>query len=100
MKATEPRPEHAPLIAEIEAFLIETEVSASAFSALAMGDPTFVKGVREGRRMFFDTEFKVRTYISYVRGGGVPAEWLAAWKNKETPRSAPPSHPRRRQSPA
>jgi hypothetical protein len=114
MKATAPRPEHARLIAEIEAFLIVRRMAQSTFSRFAMGDPLFVADVRKGRRLFVATENQVRAFMIYVCGGGDPALWLASLKRKETPRSAPPglaarsggggdcppSHPRRRQSPA
>jgi hypothetical protein len=114
MKATAPRPEHASLLAEIDAFLHDRGMAQSTFSRAAMGDPLFVADVRTGRRLFVATENQVRAFMRYVFRGGDPAEFLAWRKTKETPRSAPPglaarsgggvdcppSQPRRRQSPA
>jgi hypothetical protein len=114
MKAHESRPEHASLLAEIDAFMHERGMAQSTFSRAAMRDPLFVDDVRKGRRLFVGTVNQVHAFMEYVFRGGEPAKFLASLKNKETPRSAPPglaarsdgggdcppSHPRRRQSPA
>jgi hypothetical protein len=52
------------LVSDIEAFLQEhTDVSATAFGQLAMGDRHLVRQLRAGRRVWPETEAKVRKFM-------------------------------------
>jgi predicted transcriptional regulator len=48
---------------EIEAFLRENEISATAFGKKAMNDPKFVFDIREGRKPSLDAVDKVRAFM-------------------------------------
>lgn len=56
-----------PILIEIEAFLSETGMSASAFGALAANDRNLVHQLRSGRFCFPKTEAKVREAFAKVR---------------------------------
>jgi hypothetical protein len=58
------------LIDDIEAFLVETGVAPSAFGMRAMGDPTFVFELRQGRDVLFATEAKARAQMTTYRQYG------------------------------
>jgi hypothetical protein len=97
MEANAPRPEHASLLAEIDAFLHDRGMAQSTFSRNAMGDPLFVADVRKGRQLFVGTEAKVRAYMEKYRTPGA-GYGLAARSGGGV--ASPPEQPRRRQSPA
>jgi hypothetical protein len=58
----------ASILPEIEAFLTAHGLSASRFGELAVGDKNLVKQLRKGRRVWPETEQKLRLYmVSYSR---------------------------------
>lgn len=52
---------------EIEAFLAETQTSATAFGKAALNDPPFVADLREGRNVTLATVEKCRAFIRSAR---------------------------------
>ena len=58
----------ATLLHDVEAFLrAHPEVSPTRFGADALGDSHFVRTLRDGRRLWPETETKVRTFmVTYV----------------------------------
>ncbi len=54
---------------EIEAFLAEADMSASAFGKAALNDPPFVAQLREGRNVTLATVEKCRAFMRTVREG-------------------------------
>lgn len=50
-------------LAEVERFLRESGVSASAFGQQAMGDKNFVRGLRLGKSVTLDTADRVRRFM-------------------------------------
>lgn len=54
-------------IAEIEAFLEETDTSASAFGKAAVGDPCFVSDLKDGRSVGLRLIEKANGYIAAQR---------------------------------
>lgn len=52
-----------PILTAVEAFLAETGMSPTRFGKSAMGDPRFVPGLRAGRRLWPETEAKVRQFL-------------------------------------
>ena len=59
-----------PLLAEIEAFLAEASMSATAFGRDALGDPGFVFGLRAGRDCRRSTLIRAREQIARYRDVG------------------------------
>lgn len=57
-------PPHADLIEVIEGFVREAEMSEITFGRKAMGDPHFVRDLKNGRRLWPTTETKARTFIA------------------------------------
>lgn len=55
------------LIDEIEAFLLDTGVSATRFGVLAAGDTKFVKTLREGRQPRETTAKRVRAWMKSIK---------------------------------
>jgi 2,4-dienoyl-CoA reductase-like NADH-dependent reductase (Old Yellow Enzyme family) len=53
-----------PLIAVIDAFLKDRSVSPVSFGRAAMNDPHFVRDLRKGRRVWPETEAKVRNFMA------------------------------------
>jgi len=53
-----------PLLEQIEAFLTEHDLSPITFGRRAMGDPHFVRDLRNGRRVWPETEAKARQFIA------------------------------------
>jgi tRNA-dihydrouridine synthase len=53
--------------AEVDAFLERTGVAPTIFGRDALGDPNFVKDLRNGRRLWPETEAKVRDYMEKYR---------------------------------
>lgn len=51
------------LLADIEAFLTRAAMSPTRLGQEALGDKHFVKQLRNGRRVWPETEQKVRAYI-------------------------------------
>lgn len=58
---------HPKLLAEIEAFVTEAGMSEITFGRKAMKDPHFVRDVRNGRRLWPDTEEKVRKQLRVLK---------------------------------
>ena len=52
------------LLAEIEAFLENHDLSAARFGREALGDKHFVYQLREGRRTWPETQARVRLYMA------------------------------------
>lgn len=55
------------LLTEIEVFLSETRMSASYFGKLASGNSELVKRLRDGRRIWPETDVKIRAFIMAKR---------------------------------
>ena len=53
----------ATLLAEIESYLQATGMAASRLGQVAMGDPSFVLKIRQGRNVRIDTADRIREYI-------------------------------------
>lgn len=53
-----------PLAKAIEAFLARHSVSAVRFGREAMNDPHFVRDIRAGRRVWPETETRVRSFMA------------------------------------
>lgn len=57
------------LLEDIEAFLIEHEgISATALGDRALGDRHFVRQLRQGRRVWPETEEKIRSFMAEYVG--------------------------------
>ena len=56
-----------PILSDIEAFLTSHGVSATRFGDLAMEDRHLVRQLRQGRRLWPETEAKVRTFMATYR---------------------------------
>lgn len=54
---------HADLLAAIDRFIEAAEISEITFGRKALGDPHFVKQLRHGRRLWPETEAKVRAFM-------------------------------------
>lgn len=54
------------LLDDIEAFLEANEISATALGDRALGDRHFVRQLRQGRRVWPETEEKVRAFMAKV----------------------------------
>jgi len=52
------------LLADIEAFCTRHEMSESAFGLAALRDKPFVMQLRSGRRVWPETEAKVRSFMA------------------------------------
>lgn len=52
------------LIQDIAAFCAQNGISETRFGDLALNDKPFVKQVREGRRLWPETERKVRDFMA------------------------------------
>lgn len=57
----------AQLLDDIEAFLETHKMPPTTFGANALGDNHFVKQLRKGRRVWPETEAKVRRYMATYR---------------------------------
>jgi hypothetical protein len=57
----------ANLIQDIDAFCESYKISASQFGLSALNDKPFVHQVRNGRRVWPETEAKVRQFMSSYR---------------------------------
>lgn len=66
--------EALPLLEAIGAFLGAHDMSPIAFGRKALNDPHFVAQLREGRRVWPETEAKVRSFMATYR----PPERAAA----------------------
>ena len=53
-----------PLLSEIEMFIATHEMSEWKFGQYAMNDRHFVKQLRNGRRLWPETETRVREFIA------------------------------------
>lgn len=56
-----------PLLSDIEAFLLEHQMTPSAFGRCAMGDKRFVFDLRAGREARSSTEHRARTQMATYR---------------------------------
>jgi 2,4-dienoyl-CoA reductase-like NADH-dependent reductase (Old Yellow Enzyme family) len=52
------------LLAEVERFLAEHQMSPVTFGRSALNDPHFVRQLRNGRRVWPETESKVRAFMA------------------------------------
>ena len=59
--------EVAPLVKEVDGFLALYSMSAVTFGREAMNDPHFVRDLRKGRRVWPETEAKVRIFMAEYR---------------------------------
>lgn len=55
------------LLSDIEAFLATHQMPHTRFGEDALSDRRFVKQLREGRRVWPETEAKVRTFMATYR---------------------------------
>ena len=55
---------HIPLLDEIDTFVRINQLSESAFGRLAVNDWKLLRQLRAGRRMWPDTEDRVRTFMA------------------------------------
>jgi hypothetical protein len=55
------------LLSDIEAFLEAQALGAATFGDLAMGDRHLVRQLRNGRRLWPETELKVRHFMATYR---------------------------------
>lgn len=53
-----------PLVDAVEAFIGEQDMPPATFGRLALRDPHFVRDLRGGRRLWPETEAKVRTFMA------------------------------------
>jgi hypothetical protein len=56
-----------PLLSDIEAFLVEHQMTPSTFGRCAMGDKRFVFDLRAGREARSSTEHRARTQMATYR---------------------------------
>lgn len=70
---------HPDLLAEIEAFVAKAGMSEITFGRKAMSDPHFVRDLRNNRRLWPETEAKVKKWIKAQR---VKAEPIAPRQRK------------------
>lgn len=57
------------LLAEIEIFLVEADMSATSFGTLCLGDPPFVSQLRNGRNPLETTIARCRAFMRKAREG-------------------------------
>ncbi len=55
------------LVSDIDAFLRQHKLSDSAFGRLAVNDWKLIRQLRAGRRLWPDTEGRVRTFMAGYR---------------------------------
>lgn len=55
------------LIEDIDTFLTEVSMKPTRLGTNALGDPGFVSGLRNGRKVYSDTDEKVRAYMAAYR---------------------------------
>ncbi len=61
------------LLPEIEAFIEANDIAPTRFGDLALGDRHFVRQLREGRRVWPETEAKVRRFMVTYRAESAAA---------------------------
>ncbi len=66
------------LLDDVEAFLLAHAVSATAFGRMSLRDRHFVRQLREGRRVWPETEAKVRRFMATYRPEGADTDHSAA----------------------
>lgn len=54
----------AALLADIEKFLKKTGMAPSAFGGQAVGDPSLINNLRDGRELRYRTTLKVRDFMA------------------------------------
>lgn len=55
------------LLAEIEAFLETHKMGAARFGVAAMGDKHFIRDLKNGRRLYPETEARARLFMATYR---------------------------------
>ncbi len=58
--------QHHPILAEIDAYLAETQMSETYFGKKSAGNSELVPRLRAGGGLHFTTEAKVRAFMSSV----------------------------------
>lgn len=58
---------HPELLAEIETFVADAGMSEITFGRKALSDPHFVRDIRNARRLWPETERKVRQFMATYR---------------------------------
>lgn len=66
------------LATDIEKFLSETGLAESTFGEKALNDRHFVKQLRKGRRVWPETEQKIRAFMSEYKPADLPETTEAA----------------------
>ena len=61
------------ILPDIEAFLASHNMGAATFGKLALNDPPFVSQLRNGRRVWPETEAKVRRFMATYRPASAAA---------------------------
>lgn len=56
-----------PLLSEVEAFLATHEMAPSRFGLAAVGDNHLVTDMKDGRRLWPETERKIRLFMATYR---------------------------------
>lgn len=56
----------AKLLADVEAFLLARQMSATAFGRVATGDPTLVHQMRQGRELRLGLRVRVRRFLKHA----------------------------------
>lgn len=55
------------LLADVEAFLATSGMTPTGFGKAVLGDPKFVPQLRKGRRLWPETEQKVRDFMAETK---------------------------------
>lgn len=63
-----------PILSEIDAFLGTHGIAESTFGRDAANDWKLVKGLRAGRRLWPETEAKIRHFMATYRPGAAQAD--------------------------
>lgn len=71
-------PHHPDLLADIEAFASRHEMSEITIGRKALSDPHFVRDLRKGRRLWPETEAKVRKFMADYRPADAGSTQAAA----------------------
>lgn len=74
------------VLQEIELFIAETGMAESSFGRGAVNDWSFIRGLRSGRRVWPETEAKVRAFMA--ANGPSPAPLQVAAPEAPTPEAA------------
>lgn len=66
-----------PILDEIEAFLTETSMAETTFGRACLNDKNLVKNLKAGRRLWPETEEKIREHMKRERAELTPAPTAA-----------------------